>query len=84
MLLLLVAKGIESVQVTKVGRTYPFSITQEHFSIEGRGLVREANAGGLSQKQRVRERGSGRQKNCRIRRRVSTPIRRWTRRSSGE
>ena len=25
------AKGIETVQVTKVGRTYPFSITQEHF-----------------------------------------------------
>jgi MoCo/4Fe-4S cofactor protein with predicted Tat translocation signal len=35
-------QGIESVKVTKVGRTYPFSITQEHFSIEGRGLVREA------------------------------------------
>jgi MoCo/4Fe-4S cofactor protein with predicted Tat translocation signal len=39
-------KGIESVQVTKVGRTYPFSITQEHFSIEGRGLVREATLEG--------------------------------------
>ncbi len=36
------AKGIESVQVTGVGRSYPLSITQEHFSIEGRGLVREA------------------------------------------
>ncbi len=35
-------QGIESVNVTKVGRTYPLSITQEHFSIEGRGLVREA------------------------------------------
>jgi MoCo/4Fe-4S cofactor protein with predicted Tat translocation signal len=35
-------QGIESVKVTKVGRTYPLSITQEHFSIEGRGLVREA------------------------------------------
>jgi MoCo/4Fe-4S cofactor protein with predicted Tat translocation signal len=34
--------GIESVKVTKVGRTYPLAITQEHFSIEGRGLVREA------------------------------------------
>src|SRR5437879_11279735 len=33
---------VESVKVTKVGRTYPLSITQEHFSIEGRGLVREA------------------------------------------
>jgi len=34
------APGIESVNVTKVGRTYPLSITQDHFSIEGRGLVR--------------------------------------------
>ena len=39
-------KGIESVRVTKVGRTYPLSITQEHFSIEGRGLVREATLEG--------------------------------------
>src|SRR5467141_2063537 len=35
-------QGIESVSVNKLGRTYPLSITQEHFSIEGRGLVREA------------------------------------------
>src|SRR5262249_8817384 len=35
-------KGIENVEVTKVGRTYPFSITQEQFSIESRGLVRGA------------------------------------------
>jgi MoCo/4Fe-4S cofactor protein with predicted Tat translocation signal len=40
------AQGIESVSVTKVGRTYPFSITQEQFSIEGRGLVREATLEG--------------------------------------
>ncbi len=33
---------IESVSVTKVGTKYPLSITQDHFSIEGRGLVREA------------------------------------------
>ena len=39
-------EGIESVQVTKVGRSYPFSITQEQFSIEGRGLVREATLEG--------------------------------------
>jgi MoCo/4Fe-4S cofactor protein with predicted Tat translocation signal len=39
-------KGIESVQVIKVGRTYPLSIMQEHFSIEGRGLVREATLEG--------------------------------------
>src|SRR5437763_11285470 len=35
-------KIIDSVKVTKVGRKYALSITQEHFSIEGRGLVREA------------------------------------------
>ncbi len=34
--------GIDSVRVTRVGRSYPFSFTQEHFNIEGRGLVREA------------------------------------------
>ena len=37
-------QGIESVKVMKVGKKYPLSITQEHFSIEGRGLVREATA----------------------------------------
>jgi MoCo/4Fe-4S cofactor protein with predicted Tat translocation signal len=36
------AQGIENVKVTKARRAYPLSITQEHFSIEGRGLVREA------------------------------------------
>ena len=36
------ARAIESVTVKKVGRKYPLSITQDHFSIEGRGLVREA------------------------------------------
>jgi Fe-S-cluster-containing dehydrogenase component len=35
-------KAIESVRVTKVGRKYQLSITQEHWSIEGRGVVREA------------------------------------------
>ena len=35
-------KTIESVLVEKAGDTYPLSITQEHWSIEGRGLVREA------------------------------------------
>ena len=39
-------KGIESVQVTKVGRKYALSIPQEHFSIEGRGLIREATLEG--------------------------------------
>jgi MoCo/4Fe-4S cofactor protein with predicted Tat translocation signal len=35
-------KTIESVRVTKIGKKYPLSITQEHWSIEGRGIVREA------------------------------------------
>ena len=36
------AKRSRASQVKKVGRKYPLSITQDHFSIEGRGLVREA------------------------------------------
>ena len=39
-------RTIEGIRVTKAGGTYPLSITQEHFSIEGRGLVREATLDG--------------------------------------
>jgi MoCo/4Fe-4S cofactor protein with predicted Tat translocation signal len=35
-------KTIESIRVTNVGKKYPLSITQEHWAIEGRGVVREA------------------------------------------
>ncbi len=35
-------RAVQAVSVKKVGRKYPLSITQEHYSIEGRGLVREA------------------------------------------
>jgi molybdopterin-containing oxidoreductase family iron-sulfur binding subunit len=35
-------KTIERVKVSKVGKRYPLSITQDHWSIEGRGVVREA------------------------------------------
>jgi len=35
-------KVIESIKVSKVGKKYPLSITQDHWSFEGRGLVREA------------------------------------------
>jgi Fe-S-cluster-containing hydrogenase components 1 len=38
--------GVNSVRVEKVGRTYPLSLSQEQFSIEGRGLVREATLEG--------------------------------------
>jgi MoCo/4Fe-4S cofactor protein with predicted Tat translocation signal len=34
-------KTIESIKVEKTGKRYPLSITQEHWSIEGRALVRE-------------------------------------------
>ncbi|HEY1581553.1 MAG TPA: TAT-variant-translocated molybdopterin oxidoreductase, partial [Chthoniobacterales bacterium] len=35
-------KAVAKVEVKKVAGTYPLSTTQEHYSIEGRGLVREA------------------------------------------
>jgi MoCo/4Fe-4S cofactor protein with predicted Tat translocation signal len=35
-------KTVEAVKVTKAGGKYALSITQDHWSIEGRGLVREA------------------------------------------
>ena len=35
-------KAIASVKVAKVAGTYALALTQDHFSIEGRGLVREA------------------------------------------
>jgi len=35
-------KTITGISVKKTGRTYPLAITQDHWSIEGRGLVREA------------------------------------------
>jgi molybdopterin-containing oxidoreductase family iron-sulfur binding subunit len=35
-------KSVESIRVEKAGGKYPLSITQDHWSIEGRGLVREA------------------------------------------
>lgn len=37
-------KTVDAVSVTKAGGSYPLSITQDHWSIEGRGLVREATA----------------------------------------
>jgi len=35
-------KNVDTVRVEKAGGKYPLSITQEHWSIEGRGLIREA------------------------------------------
>ncbi len=39
-------RAVVSVKVKKVGEKYPLSITQDHYSIEGRGLVREATLEG--------------------------------------
>ncbi len=39
-------RAVASVKVKKVGEKYPLSITQDHYSIEGRGLVREATLEG--------------------------------------
>src|SRR5256885_7194865 len=39
--------GIESVQGKKLGWTYPLSVSQEQFSIEGRRIVREGTLAGL-------------------------------------
>jgi MoCo/4Fe-4S cofactor protein with predicted Tat translocation signal len=36
-------RSVGSVKVAKAGGTYALAITQDHFSIEGRGLVREAS-----------------------------------------
>src|SRR5205814_8657788 len=35
------SKNVESVRVTKVGKKYPLASTQEHWSIEGPGVLRE-------------------------------------------
>ncbi|MGZ5022268.1 MAG: 4Fe-4S dicluster domain-containing protein, partial [Chthoniobacterales bacterium] len=35
-------KTVKNVSVKKIGGTFPLAVTQEHWSIEGRGLVREA------------------------------------------
>jgi molybdopterin-containing oxidoreductase family iron-sulfur binding subunit len=39
-------KTVKSVQVKKVAGTFQLAVTQEHWSIEGRGLVREATLDG--------------------------------------
>jgi MoCo/4Fe-4S cofactor protein with predicted Tat translocation signal len=39
-------KNIEAVRVTKVGKKYPLACTQDHWSIEGRGVVRETTLEG--------------------------------------
>src|SRR5437879_13395031 len=46
-------KNIENVRVTKVGKKYPLSITQDHWSIEGRGVVREATLDDYRKEQEV-------------------------------
>jgi MoCo/4Fe-4S cofactor protein with predicted Tat translocation signal len=52
-------KNIESVQVTKVGKKYPLSCTQEHWSIEGRGVVRETTLDGYREDNNFVEKCAG-------------------------
>jgi MoCo/4Fe-4S cofactor protein with predicted Tat translocation signal len=52
-------KNIESVQVTKLGKKYPLSCTQEHWSIEGRGVVREATLAGYREDNNFVEKCAG-------------------------
>jgi len=52
-------KAIERISVAKVGRKYPLSITQDHFSIEGRGLVREATLAGYREDNQFVEKTAG-------------------------
>ena len=75
-------EGIESVSVRKLGRTYPLSITQEHFSIEGRGLVREATLERYRADNDFAKKMPG-EETCRIACRASTFIRHSTPPSSG-
>jgi len=53
------SKNIESVQVTKVGKKYPLSGTQEHWSIEGRGVVRETTLDGYREDNNFVEKCAG-------------------------
>jgi MoCo/4Fe-4S cofactor protein with predicted Tat translocation signal len=52
-------KNIESIEVTKVGKKYPLSCTQEHWSIEGRGVVREATLAGYREDNNFVEKCAG-------------------------
>ena len=52
-------KNIEAVRVTKVGKKYPLACTQEHWSIEGRGVVREATLDGYREDNHFVEKCAG-------------------------
>ena len=54
------APGFDSgVRLTKLGRTYPLSATQEHGSMEGRPVVRESTLTELQSKSGLGGRGAG-------------------------
>src|SRR5262249_30987303 len=76
-------KNIESVRVTKVGKKYPLACTQEHWSIEGRGVVREATLDGYVTTTTSSKNALASMSPKRIYPRF-TAIRRWMRLSSGE
>ena len=76
-------KAVESVNGEKVAGTYALSITQEHLTIEGRGLVREATLEHYREDERIREEDRGRRGIADAICPRSTGIRRSTRHSSG-
>lgn len=52
-------KNIEAVRVTKVGKKYPLACTQDHWSIEGRGVVRETTLEGYKENNNFVEKCAG-------------------------
>ena len=54
------APGFDSgVKLTKLGRTYPLSATQDHGSMEGRPVVRESTLAELRNRPGEEQRGAG-------------------------
>jgi len=52
-------KNIEAVRVTKVGKKYALACTQDHWSIEGRGVVRETTLEGYKEDNNFVEKCAG-------------------------
>ena len=47
---------VDGATISKTGETYPLSTTQNHWSMEGRPIIREANLSGIQRASRVRRR----------------------------
>ena len=70
------APGFDSgVKLTKVGRTYPLSATQDHGSMEGRPIVRESTVAELRSPKEGGSRGPARSASSRTNRNASRSCR---------